>query len=139
MSITADYPILGVGPNAGRHLVPRPEYWEGPPLETKNKALHNIYFDLSTGMGIPGFLVYVSLFAIPLIHAWKNLQNQPHSSDGLSLVVLSGIISYACASVFSSGLLIESPYILLVAGYALINTRYNECTGLARQHSVSIA
>ena len=137
--ITADYPVLGVGPNAGRNLVPLPEYWDGAPLESRSKAMHNIFFDLSTGMGIPGFLVYMSLFAIPLVHAWRNIGNPSNPSAGLNLVVLSGIISYACASMFSSGLLIESPYILLVAGYALINARYDEDTNLAPRVPVSVA
>ncbi|MDB4695145.1 O-antigen ligase family protein [bacterium] len=126
VKITADHPLLGVGPNAGRYLVPRPKYWEGPPLDSGSKALHNIYFDLSTGVGMPGFLIYMSLFAIPIWHAWKNLDNSEHALAPINLALVSGLTSYFCASLFSSGLLIESPYILLVAGYALINIRDDE-------------
>ena len=124
--ITSDYPLLGVGPNSGRYLVPTKAYWNGSPLDTGSKALHNVFFDLSTGIGIPGLLIYLSLFAIPIISVWKIYDPNDYVLGPLNLSVLVGLITFFCASFFSSGLLIESPYILLVAGYALLNIREDE-------------
>ncbi|MDE0866764.1 MAG: O-antigen ligase family protein [Rubripirellula sp.] len=135
--ITADHPLLGVGPNAGRYLVPRPQYWEGDPINSGSKALHNVFFDLSTGIGIPGLLIFLSLFAIPMLHAWKTYDRDDYVLGPINLSVLCGLTSYFCASIFSSGLLIESPYIFLVAGYALINIRADEQSSVPGQLTFS--
>jgi O-antigen ligase len=135
--ITSDYPLLGVGPNSGRYLVPTKAYWNGSPLDSNSKALHNVFFDLSTGIGIPGLLIYLSLFAIPIISAWKMYDPNDYVLGPLNLSVFAGLITFFCASFFSSGLLIESPYILLVAGYALINIRADEQAGTLGQYTTS--
>ena len=119
--ITADYPMLGTGPNTSRYLVPKPEYWSGPKLTTSNKALHNLFLDLSAGIGIFGSLIYLSLFAIPFWHAWKTLRQFDQRTASVALAITCGIVVYFSGSMFSSGLLIESPYILVIAGFALMN------------------
>ena len=120
LRITQDYPILGVGPNAARKLVPLPQYYEGG-LEQSSKALHNLFFDISTGTGVPGLLMFSGFLFLPL---WKCYQYRKTIDDDLKLpclVVMAGIPGYAVASMFSSGALFESGYILPIVGYACLN------------------
>ena len=116
--ITLDYPLLGVGPNAGSRLVP--VYYEGG-LNTNEKALHNLFFDITTGSGVPAAVCY---FAFLGWGWWAAVRT---SCTGLSLVhwlqpvrlaVVGGIPGYLTASMFSSGALIESGYLLAVIGLA---------------------
>ncbi|QDS96343.1 O-Antigen ligase [Roseimaritima multifibrata] len=120
MRITQEYPWLGVGPNAARVLVPRPQYYEGG-LDQPDKALHNLFFDVSTGVGIPGFLCYFSLYFMPMFYAWKTYRRDDVEGGAIRLAVFAGIFGYLVASMFSSGVLFESCYILVVAGFALSN------------------
>lgn len=118
--ITTDYPWIGVGPNAARVLVPNPQYYEGG-VEKNTKALHNLFFDVSTGMGIPGFCFYFLFFLAPLLYAWRTYRRDDDETGAIRLAVWAGLVGYLCASMFSSGILFESCYILVVAGYCLSN------------------
>ena len=118
--ITLDNPILGVGPNAARVLVPRPEYYEGG-LPVANKALHNLYFDVSTAVGIPGFVCYFIFILTPVYYAWRTYRKDDDETGAIRLSVMTGLFGYLLASMFSSGLLLESCYILVVAGYCVSN------------------
>lgn len=128
--ITRDYPLLGVGPNAARRLVPLPEYYEGG-LDQNNKALHNLFFDVSTGVGIPGFLAYFPLLILPLVHAWRHYDPNDRELGAVRLAVFGGILGYLAASMFSSGLLFESCYILSVTGFCCSNLAHQARTNLA--------
>lgn len=116
--ITKDYPLLGVGPNAGRVLVPT--YYEGG-LDVTNKALHNLFFDVSTGVGIPGFVCYFLVFALPAIYAVRTYDPDDEATGPLRLAVLAGLPGYLIASIFSSGLLFESCYVLVIVGCCCSN------------------
>ena len=120
--ITMDYPLTGVGLDAGRVLVPQERYYDGG-LTTTNKALHNLFFDVSTGTGIPGLLAYLVFILIPIWCVWKNYEPTQHGFASCELAVLCGSVGYLVASNFSSGLTIESAYVLTTAGYALIIVR----------------
>jgi O-antigen ligase len=118
--ITMDFPILGVGPDAARTLVPLPIYYDGG-LTTTNKALHNLFFDVSTGTGIPGFLIFLPLYLLPLVQSWRTYEGGLDELDVVRLAVITGIPGYLIASMFSSGLLFEPCYILVVAGFCVSN------------------
>ena len=112
---------MGVGPNAARRVVPR--YYEGG-LNVSNKALHNLWFDISAGSGIPGALLYFSFFLLPWWKArqlWKRRRNQlePWARAGL-FSALCGIPGYMASSMFSSGALIEASYICVAVSIATI-------------------
>lgn len=111
--IMRDYPLLGVGPWAGQFVVPR--YYEGYIAEG-HKALHNLFFEVGTGSGIPALICYLLYFFVPwLAHLklWKSGEPKGGSWWQISnLAVLCGIPGYWCASMFSSGALIEPPYLL---------------------------
>ena len=124
LRITRDYPILGVGPNAPRRLVPKPEYYEGG-LTTETKALHNLYLDVSAGTGIPGFLLFAYFLFLPLWHCYRCRQSLDRSLVMPNLAVLAGVPGYAVASMFNSGVLFESGYILPIVGYAFSNALYD--------------
>ena len=119
--ITADYPLLGVGPYAGQRLVP--QYYEGG-LDSSIKGLHNLFFDISTGFGLPATILYFAFFAIPWWQAVRlrrrmgGLDNVPPWLGASVLAVIAGIPGYIVGSMFSTGALAESPYVLASIGLA---------------------
>ncbi|TWU44343.1 O-Antigen ligase [Novipirellula aureliae] len=116
-AITADYPLLGVGPWGGQYLVP--QYYEGYSENRGRKALHNLFFEISTGMGLPGVTCFLAFFWVPW---WLHLKqrrrrvDQPSWFLWINLAMLCGIPGFWLASMFSSGALIEAPYVLTAAG-----------------------
>ncbi len=116
-AITADYPLLGVGPNAGRRKVPL--YYEGG-LATSSKALHNLFLDVSTGSGIPGTVSYFAFFGLiwwAVRVRWKREKTTlPPWAKAPLFSVLCGVPGYMMASMFSSGGLIETSYICVIVG-----------------------
>lgn len=122
-SITSKHPVLGVGPNAGRFLVPA----YIPAESTRpQKALHNLFFELSTGCGVPATLCYFAYFAIIWWLCFRTLRQTKHSApDWLAistLAVTCGLPGYMLASMFSSGALLESSYLLTALGAAGVST-----------------
>ena len=122
--ITVDHPWLGAGPDAGRFLVPI--YYEGERINSSQKALHNLFLEISTGVGIPATVAYLVYFFTPAWLGYKGLrsvrQNEqpPPWFSCVSLAVTSGIVGYWVASAFSSGALLEASYASASAGLAAI-------------------
>ncbi|MEO1530097.1 MAG: O-antigen ligase family protein [Planctomycetota bacterium] len=124
--ITADHPLLGVGPNAGRFLVPA-----FVPSETRDqKALHNLFFEISTGCGLPATICYFTFFGLVW---WQNFRqcrllkrNAPDWVSMTTLAVGCGIPGYMLASMFSSGALLESSYLLIAFGAIGLSTYKRE-------------
>ena len=123
--ITKDYPLLGVGPYAGQRLVP--SYYEGR-LNTRQKGLHNLAFQITTNVGIPAALFYFAFFFIPWWHAWKSylqirrnkFASSPTWYQAVCLSLAVGIPGYIAASMFSSAALLEPPYAMAALGLASI-------------------
>ncbi|WP_417847621.1 O-antigen ligase family protein [Thalassoglobus sp.] len=136
VDIMKDYPILGVGPNASRRLVP--QYYEGG-LRSNNKALHNLFFDISCGSGIPGLLLYAGYFSVIWLAVrkyWKfNKSSMEPWAKASIFSVLCGLPGYMVASMFSSAALIEGSYILVIVGASalLINKNKMPIDHLATQ------
>ncbi len=121
LEITLDNPILGVGPWCGEMVVPT--YYRGEMTMGKYKALHNLFFEMSTGAGIPALLLYVSFFLSAFWAHWKLWRSKlpvPPPLTAVNIAILCGIPGYFLASMFSSGILIESPYVLVVLGIAAV-------------------
>ncbi|XZE54237.1 O-antigen ligase family protein [Planctomycetaceae bacterium SH139] len=129
-AITADYPLLGVGPLAGQRLVP--QYYEGG-LDGSQKGLHNLVFEISTGCGIPAAILYFLFFLIPWWVSTKQywaiarIGEFPEWKGTSLLAVATGIPGYLAASMFSSGALLEPSYVLASVGCAtaLVAQRLN--------------
>jgi O-antigen ligase len=134
-AIMADYPLLGVGPWAGEVMVPR--YYEGDIGGMTAKALHNLFFEIGTGVGIPGLIAYLLFFGIPWVahfQLWlKERETMEPWMRVSNLSVLCGVPGYWAASMFSSGALIESPYLLVVLGCASLGMHFNHQTELAAE------
>ncbi len=116
--ITMDHPLLGVGPWAGQFLVPR---YLG--MQTSAKGLHNLYFEIGAGCGIPAAICYFSYFAIAGWACFRLLWRQkrepiPDWLGCLCLAVFPGLIGYMASSMFSAGALLESSYALAAGGLA---------------------
>ncbi|WP_197531536.1 O-antigen ligase family protein [Posidoniimonas corsicana] len=113
--ITKDYPVLGVGPYAGQYLVPA--YFPGG-LDQHAKGLHNLFFEISTGCGLPALVCYLAFFAYPAIACYGTAQatNADRWHRCASLAVVPGLVGYWTSSMFSSGALSESSYACAVVG-----------------------
>jgi len=116
-AITADYPLLGVGPYAGQRLVPQYAGYSG-----RQKGLHNLLFEISTGCGVPATICYFSFFAIAWLVAVHGLwgrrrQPLPEWAEISYLAAAGGLIGYMASSMFSSGALLETSY--MIAAFAL--------------------
>jgi O-antigen ligase len=121
LAITLDNPMTGVGPWAGEMAVPA--YYLGDMKMGKYKALHNLFFEMSTGAGIPALLLYLTFFlAVFWGHwqLWRSKFPMPPELRSVNVAILCGIPGYFLASMFSSGILIESPYVLTALGIAAV-------------------
>ncbi|QDV82919.1 O-antigen ligase family protein [Planctomycetes bacterium TBK1r] len=119
--ITRDYPLLGVGPYAGRRMVP--SYYEGG-MERTDKALHNLIFEISTGCGIPALICYLSFLLIPGFTAFRILRNRsvkgllPAEVSAALFGAATGICGFLVCNQFSSGALVEGSYTVAAVGGA---------------------
>lgn len=122
--ITVENPLLGVGPDAGKFLVPG--YWEGSHREGESKALHNLFYEISTGCGLPAAVLYVAHFLIIWLAIvrlrWmkQKISARDHPLGMPMLAVISGQAGYWLASMFSSAALIESTYVSIAIGAATV-------------------
>jgi O-antigen ligase len=120
--IMGDYPLFGVGAWAAENIVP--DYYDYGPGGTRGpvKALHNLFFEVGTGIGIPGLIAYLIFFGnIWFQHflEWKNHRvDFPEWFRIVNTAVLCGLPGFWVASMFSSGALIETPYLLCTLGLA---------------------
>ena len=114
--ITKDHAMFGVGPNAGRFVVPQFVDAEG----RDQKALHNLFFEISTGCGLPATLLYLAFFGLiffPCLSLLRREMNRlPDWAAASTLAVVCGIPGYWLSSMFSSGALLESSYLLVAIG-----------------------
>ncbi len=123
LRITADYPLLGVGPWAGEHLVPL--YYRDPAGTTRTIiALHNLPLEVSTGSGIPAMIGFCLYFFLPLAASYRYLRSDVHKLDPTARMVMTavlcGVPGYWVGSLFNSGALNESPYICIALTLAAI-------------------
>ncbi|MFY7876308.1 MAG: O-antigen ligase family protein [Pirellula sp.] len=133
--ITADNPILGVGPWAGQVLVPELLGMHN----TKTKSLHNLLFEMSAGCGVPAATCYLAYFFLPwFVHLRYWLKGKITGDDHLlrtvNLATLCGIPGYWVASMFSAGALLEPSYILVVCSCAACTILEKRELGLDDDH-----
>jgi O-antigen ligase len=127
-AIIADHPIFGVGPWMGQFYVPR--YYEGD-LNSGVKALHNLFFEVGTGMGLLGLVPFLAFYWFPWL-AHLRMRRTYQNSDrhvaikASSFACLCGIPAYWLASMFSSAALIESSYLLVMLGCCAMNIASKE-------------
>jgi O-antigen ligase len=115
--IMLDYPLFGVGPWLGERYVPR--YYDGDLNGVSRKALHNLFFEVGTGMGVFACIAILVFFFTPAIAHLRVIKSSgfDRQSDifkAISLASITGVFSFWVASMFSSGALIETPYLLVV-------------------------
>lgn len=127
-NITKDYPLLGLGPWGAETMVPL--YYPGG-LNQDRKALHNLFFEVSTGSGIPATLAYLVFYFVPWFTVrryWRQTQGQ-HSAQtqAVCVAVIAAIPAYWVSSFFSSGILIESGYLCIAITMAMISTSRTDC------------
>jgi O-antigen ligase len=126
-AILWDYPVLGVGPGCSGSFVPL--YYDYALLKAESeKALHNLFFEIMCENGIFAGLMYFGFFLVPWSMVWLNrrrfFRENPRQCT-LALGVIAGIPGYFFASMFSSGALIESSYLLPIIACSLMSMRNN--------------
>lgn len=119
-----DYLFIGVGPGCSSKIVPR--YYDFGIVYDDQKALHNLFFEVMCENGVIAGSVYFAFFIVPwailLFKRKKFLYENPRQCT-LALGVIAGIPGYFLSSMFSSGSLIESSYILPIIACALLSIR----------------
>jgi len=134
--ITADYPLLGVGPYAGQYLVPS---YLPDSVKRSNKGLHNLVFEISTGTGVPATILFLGHFCLIMAGLFKLRRKHRRDSPDTQtviLAVLSGQVAYWVASMFSSAALLESTYICSAIGAAVLCVSAAESQSAASQTPV---
>lgn len=122
--ITKEHPLLGVGPWAAQWVVPKILK-----MDAETKGLHNIYFEISAGCGVPAAIFYFGFFSMCIFAGWTVLQHprqniktrNRHDSDmevlrGGGFAAVTGLLGYFIASIFSAGALLESGYAVAALG-----------------------
>jgi|694.fasta_scaffold118265_2 O-antigen ligase len=120
MDITLDYPLFGVGPYAGQVLVP--QYYEKSDRKDA-KGLHNLFFEISSGCGIPAVILYFSFFGIIAFSSWKLIRRSGTMNENRRAVLTGALVGnagYLVSSMFSSGALLESSYICASLSAAIL-------------------
>ncbi|MFN6162707.1 MAG: O-antigen ligase family protein [Planctomycetota bacterium] len=120
-----DYPLLGVGPGNSSLVVPKYYDFKGLQAGTE-KALHNLFFEVMCENGVIAGSIYFAYFLVPwafLFYKRKRFLYENPRQCTLALGVIAGIPGYFLASMFSSGSLIESSYILPIIACALLSIR----------------
>lgn len=132
-NITKDYPLLGLGPWGAETTVPH--YYPGG-LNLERKALHNLFFELSTGSGVPATLAYIVFYFVPwfsLRHYWRQNRGQlPVQTQIVYLSSYAAIPAFWVASFFSSGILLESGYLCTAITIAMLSICCADCGQSAR-------
>lgn len=109
-AITMDFPILGVGPHCGQYLVPKyaPAFQPLP-----NKALHNIFFEISTGSGLIALGTAMCFYLYPLLHCVKKLKEvRGTTHEPYFFLCIVGTIAFLVSNQFSSGVFLEASYFI---------------------------
>lgn len=126
IEITLDYPLLGVGPNAGQVLIPKYaiEY-----SDWAVKHPHNVFLEISTGCGIPAVMLFFAFFLIPYWHItfFRNKHvNQSEFASSISLSALITVPGFCLSAMFAGGGMIESIYLFVaiwVGGSVALETQ----------------
>ncbi len=115
--ITAEYPLLGVGPYAGQRLVPLYLPYE---IDRTYKGLHNLFFEISTGSGLPAAILFVLFSLLPWFSSFLVLLRPNHFKvlppelKAGFFSALIGLFGFWICNMFSSGSLVEGSYVLAV-------------------------
>lgn len=116
-SIMMSMPLLGAGPNAANYVIHHHSNF------VMGKALHNLFFEVGAGCGIPAVIFYCT-FYITIWWAMLRVGRDRDLPPWLRIVrmsVLAGVPGFWLSSIFSSGGLIESPYVLVALGAAAVH------------------
>ncbi len=98
------------------------------------KALHNLFFEVVCENGILAAIIYFTYFLYPWYSVWRSreaLLGGDALSCALALSVLAGIPGYFLSSMFSSGSLIETSYVLTIIGCGVLAFPLAGTTGRA--------
>jgi O-antigen ligase len=124
-------PITGVGLEAEGPLMPRFGFPYG-------KDLHNLFFDAGVGAGFPGAVLYVAYYAFIWLAHWRLHRRERRAladwARCINMAVLIGMPSYWLSSMFTAGMLIESPYVLTILGATTLLVIDNEKQAEAWNH-----
>jgi O-antigen ligase len=107
-------------------------------LDSDRKALHNIFFEVGAETGVLGLLFFLTFFIIPFWDTYRsrNIPGKGNCDGVVSLSVLAGMPGYFLSSMFSSGSLIESSYIIPILAFALSRSDQRGVDGLNTEDTI---
>ena len=92
--IIKDDPITGVGPGNFSQAYSNQLQTEAPPRVPMGHA-HNDFLNLAATIGIPGLLLYLSIWGIVMVQLWHRLRNTSGSRESHALATAALIASVA--------------------------------------------
>lgn len=131
--IMMDHPILGVGPN---NFGVFSGNYEGLSADS---AVHNLYLQTGADCGLAGLALllcfyYVTLCKLGNAIAWKG--EAIFAIDPVIAAVttgaFAGVVGYLVHSCFSSGVIIETPYLTILLGAAAVRLSHRETKQVLR-------
>ena len=126
VSLTAENPALGVGPDAGKYAVAQ----RYPSAVGRRKSLHNLPLEISTSCGLPASLMYTAMFFLPMWTAARGARRRRKlAGDTVGCLQLMGcvaLVGYWVGSLFNSGSLIEPAYTFLAITIAANELDYGD-------------
>jgi O-antigen ligase len=130
LEISADYPILGIGPNNFKYYDSKMNtYWEyerltNMPLDYYNKrSAHNSYVQLIAETGYIGLLLFLVIILFPVYYLFRIILTKDISISHLPLVATFGIALHFYAISALTGAL---PWVVLGIAWSIIGTIKNK-------------
>ena len=103
--IIIDDPITGVGPGNFSQAYSNQLQAEASPHVNMGHA-HNDFLNLAATIGIPGLILYLSIWGIVMVQLWRRLRNTSGSSESHALATAALIASV----VFCAGSMTEAAF-----------------------------
>jgi O-antigen ligase len=132
-NVMLEHPLLGLGPQGFGEVSLNYGFEPG-------KAVHNLYLQTGTDSGFPAFLLLMTFYALVLRLMWRSMRplegggrTDPNALTSVMAGTVVGIVGYLTHSMFSAGLLIESPYIVAMLGLAAVRVHRGRSWLLASQ------
>jgi probable O-glycosylation ligase (exosortase A-associated) len=113
IDMAASSPVFGVGPD---HF-PQFSYLYGWP---PGKQAHTTWLQAAAELGVPGFLLLVSFFFLPVVLLYPMINKPPPGADPWfsvqAQIVCSALVGFAVSAYFVSLIGLEMPYYLVMLG-----------------------
>jgi O-antigen ligase len=120
LRVVQDYPLLGVGPGNWRVIASQYGWSEG-------KSAHSVWMETAAEMGLPGALLLLAFFGLPVIRLWpiarQRLTDSNRDETAMAAGVILAVVGFGVAGQFVSVPGLEVPYYLVMVAAAMLKHR----------------